>query len=86
MSSSEEEEEEVGLSFNEEKKMEVKKMMNNLMQSLVTSTDPTNSIGQLLLKEPEMESELSHQAWKDGIGIKMCLVILEQVLILFSNI
>ena len=82
MGSFEEEEEEVDLSFNEEKKVKVQSRMNTLMESLVSLTDPTNSIGQLLLKEPEAESKLSHQAWEDRIGIKMCLMILEQVYII----
>ena len=80
-------EEEVDLSFNEKKKVKVQSRMNTLMQHLVSFTDPTDSIGQLLLKEPEAKSKLSHQAWEDGIGIKMCLMILEQVnIILLCNI
>ena len=80
MGSFEEEEEEVDLSFNEEKKVKVQSRMNTLMESLVSLTDPTNSIGQLLLKKPK--SELCQQAWEDRIRIKMCLRILEQVVVM----
>ena len=55
--------------------------MNNLMQSLVNSTDLSESIEQLLMKEPK-PSDLTHEDWQDELGIKMCLRILEQVAIL----
>ena len=64
----------------------VQSKMTTLMKSLVRSTFGTlsaeDSIGQLLLKEPSQkpESELVHQAWEEGIGIRICLRILQQVL------
>ena len=81
MNSLEKEEEGVGLSFNKEKVLQSR--MNTFMQSLVGSIDPSDSIEQLLLKEPK--GELTKQAWRDELGIKMCLRILEQVAVcLFS--
>ena len=63
----------------------VQSKMTTLMKSLVSSTfgilSAEDSIGQLLLKEPSQkpESELVHQAWEEGMGIRICLRILEQV-------
>ena len=63
----------------------VQSKMTTLMKSLVRSTFGTlsaeDSIGQLLLKEPSQkpESDLVHQAWEEGMGIRICLRILEQV-------
>ena len=84
MSSFEEEEGDMDLSNNTEE-MLVQSRMTTLMKSLVRSTFGTlsaeDSIGQLLLKEPSQkpESELVHQAWEEGMGIRICLRILEQV-------
>ena len=84
MSSFEEEEGDMDLSNNTEE-MLVQSRMTTLMKSLVSSTFGTlsaeDSIGQLLLKEPSQkpESELVHQAWEEGMGIRICLRILEQV-------
>ena len=63
----------VGLSLKKEKSR-----MNNLMQSLVDFTDLSESVEQLLMKEPK-QSDLTHQNWQDELGIKMCLRILEKV-------
>ena len=76
MSNLENEEEEVDISFNEEK-LVVHSKMDTLVQSLVSSINQRDSIGQLLLKKPK--SDLCQQAWEDEIGIKMCLRLLEQV-------
>ena len=82
--SSFEEEEEGEMDITEE--MLLQSRMTTLMQCLVRSTFGTlsaeDSIGQLLLKEPSQkpESELVHQAWEEGIGIRICLRILQQVL------
>ena len=75
------EEEGDDLSFKEEK-LVVQSKMNTLVQSLVSTIDQNDSIGQLILKKPK--SDLCQQAWQDGIGIKMCLRILEQVLSVFA--
>ena len=79
VNSLEREEEEVSLSFKEEKVLQSK--MNTFMQRLVSSTDLSDSIEQLLVNEPK--GELTKQAWKDEVGIKMCLRILEQVAICY---
>ena len=77
------EEEEGEMDITEE--MLLQSRMTTLMQCLVRSTFGTlsaeDSIGQLLLKEPSQkpESELVHQAWEEGMGIRICLRILEQV-------
>merc|ERR1719180_288727 len=63
------------LSFKEEK-LVVQSKMNTMVQSLVSTIEQNDSIGQLILKKPK--SDLCQQAWQDGIGIKMCLRILEQ--------
>jgi len=70
------EEDEVGLSFNKEKVEQSKMKLNNFMQELVSSTNPSDSIKHLLLKEPK--GDLIRQAWQDELEIKMCLWILEQ--------
>ena len=77
MNSLEKEEEGVGLSFNKEKVEQSKMKLNNFMQQLVSSTNPSDSIKHLLLKEPK--GDLIRQAWQDELEIKMCLWILEQV-------
>ena len=71
------EEDEVGLSFNKEKVEQSKMKLNTFMQQLVSSTNPSDSIKHLLLKEPK--GDLIRQAWQDELEIKMCLWILEQV-------
>ena len=79
MSNLGEDEEEGDISFNEEK-LVVQSKMDTLVQSLVSSIDQRDSIGQLLLKKPK--NELCQQTWEDRIRIKMCLRILEQVVVM----